>query len=166
MRGTIKNGLRWLTGCGTQHPHRALGGTCVLLAAAPTTPPCFRHWRRSSSLLTIFSGKNFRFCVCRALRSAPNAFSRVGSWRQTAFAAPLAAQARRCGGRFLQNFSGLNPLSHRCAMPAPPKGELIALLASSTLYPETLPLCQWLPPRGSWQSRQALTEGVRSKPLP
>ena len=24
--------------------------TCVLLAAAPTTPPCFRHWRRSSSL--------------------------------------------------------------------------------------------------------------------
>ena len=39
-----------LSGCGTQHPHRALGGTCVLLAAAPTTPPCFRHWRRSSSL--------------------------------------------------------------------------------------------------------------------
>ena len=29
----------------------------VLLAAAPTTPPCFRHWRRSSSLLGIFSGK-------------------------------------------------------------------------------------------------------------
>ena len=24
--------------------------TRVLLAAAPTTPPCFRHWRRSSSL--------------------------------------------------------------------------------------------------------------------
>ena len=39
-----------LPGCGTQHPHRALGGTCVLLAAVPTTPPCFRHWRRSSSL--------------------------------------------------------------------------------------------------------------------
>ena len=38
------------TGCGTQHPLRALGGTRVLLAAAPTTPPCFRHWRRSSSL--------------------------------------------------------------------------------------------------------------------
>ena len=39
-----------LPGCGTQHPHRALGGTRVLLAAAPTTPPCFRHWRRSSLL--------------------------------------------------------------------------------------------------------------------
>ena len=34
------------TGCGTQHPLRALGGTRVLLAAAPTTAPCFRHWRR------------------------------------------------------------------------------------------------------------------------
>ena len=53
-----------LPGCGTQHPHRALGGTRVLLAAAPTTPPCFRRWRRSSSLLRIFSGKiilNFGF---------------------------------------------------------------------------------------------------------
>ena len=38
------------TGCGTQHPLRALGGTRVLLAAAPTAPPCFRRWRRSSSL--------------------------------------------------------------------------------------------------------------------
>ena len=48
----IKNDLECapLSGCGTQHPHRALGGTCVLLAAAPTTPPCFRRWRRSSSL--------------------------------------------------------------------------------------------------------------------
>jgi len=44
--------LEWLplSGCGTQHPLRALGGTCVLLAAAPTTSPCFRRWRRSSSL--------------------------------------------------------------------------------------------------------------------
>ena len=35
-------------GCGTQHPQRF---ACVLLAAAPTTTPCFRHWRRSSLLL-------------------------------------------------------------------------------------------------------------------
>jgi hypothetical protein len=55
------NDLEWLPllpGCGTQHPHRALGGTRVLLAAAPTTPPCFRRWRRSSSLLAMFSGNN------------------------------------------------------------------------------------------------------------
>ena len=38
------------TGCGTQRPLRALGGTRVLLTAAPTAPPCFRHWRRSSLL--------------------------------------------------------------------------------------------------------------------
>ena len=62
LRGTILNALRWLTGCGTQHPHRALGGTRVLLAAAPTTPPCFRHWRRSSSLLRIISGKIIIIC--------------------------------------------------------------------------------------------------------
>ena len=56
-----QNDLKWLPllpGCGTQHPHRALGGTCVLLAAAPTTPPCFRRWRWSSSLLAMFSGNN------------------------------------------------------------------------------------------------------------
>ena len=35
-------------GCGTQHPQRF---ACVLLAAAPTATPCFRHWRRSSLLL-------------------------------------------------------------------------------------------------------------------
>ena len=38
------------TGCGTQHPLRALGGTRVLLTAAPTTAPCFRRWRRSQLL--------------------------------------------------------------------------------------------------------------------
>ena len=68
------------TGCGTQHPLRALGGTRVLLAAAPTTPPCFRHWRRSSSL----QRKNyFNFGVLKRLRlrslfRAP--FSRVGQF--------------------------------------------------------------------------------------
>ena len=38
-------------GCGTQHPLRALKGTCVLLAAAPTALSFFRHWRRSELLL-------------------------------------------------------------------------------------------------------------------
>ena len=38
------------TGCDTQHPLRALGGTRVLLAAAPTTAPCFHRWRRSQLL--------------------------------------------------------------------------------------------------------------------
>ncbi len=72
-----QNDLEWLPllpGCGTQHPHRALGGTCVLLAAAPTTPPCFRRWRRSSSLLAMFSGKiifNFAFAERSVAMKAP-----------------------------------------------------------------------------------------------
>ncbi len=38
--------LRQHTGCGSQHPLRAKDCTRVLLAAAPTTPPFIRHWRR------------------------------------------------------------------------------------------------------------------------
>ena len=37
----------WNVGSRTQHPLRL---ACVSLAAAPTTPRCFRRWRRSSSL--------------------------------------------------------------------------------------------------------------------
>ena len=37
--------------------------TRVLLAAAPTTPPCFRHWQRSSLLPTRGGlGKEVRLC--------------------------------------------------------------------------------------------------------
>ena len=36
---------------GSQRLHRALGGTRILLAAAPTAPPCFCRWQRSSLLL-------------------------------------------------------------------------------------------------------------------
>ena len=34
-------------GCGSQ---RLRAAACILLAAAPTAPPCFRRWRRSSPL--------------------------------------------------------------------------------------------------------------------
>ena len=34
----------------SQRLHRALGGTRILLAAAPTAPPCFCRWQRSSLL--------------------------------------------------------------------------------------------------------------------
>ncbi|HAH88795.1 MAG TPA: hypothetical protein DCL93_01590 [Faecalibacterium sp.] len=40
------------------------------MAAAPTTPPCFRHWRRSSSLLAIFGGKIIlNFWIAERLRA-------------------------------------------------------------------------------------------------
>ena len=38
------------SGCGTQYPR---ADACGLLAAAPTTAPCIRHWRRSLSLQAI-----------------------------------------------------------------------------------------------------------------
>ena len=41
-------------GRGSQRLHRALGGTRILLAAAPTAPPCFCRWQRSSLLLRGF----------------------------------------------------------------------------------------------------------------
>ena len=40
------------TGCGPLRLLRALDGTRILQAAAPTAPPCIRHWRRSSPLQT------------------------------------------------------------------------------------------------------------------
>ena len=40
------------TDCGPLRLLRALGGTRILQAAAPTAPPCIRHWRRSSPLQT------------------------------------------------------------------------------------------------------------------
>ena len=46
-----KNASRFAqTGCGAQRPLRALGGTRILQAAAPTAPPCIRRRRRSSPL--------------------------------------------------------------------------------------------------------------------
>ena len=89
--------LEWpplLPGCGTQHPLRALGGTRVLLAAAPTTPPCFRRWRRSSSLLAMFSGKiifNFAFAERSAAMKAPLGLSLLR----------YASQTRTCRGGLL-----------------------------------------------------------------
>ena len=80
----ILNALR-LSGCGTQHPHRALGGTRVLLAAAPTTPPCFRRWRRSSSLRSGHIQRknyfNFAFvAACGPLQTHFHGWGRKGRW--------------------------------------------------------------------------------------
>ena len=55
----VLGGRGWITraaqkrspGRGSQRLHRALGGTRILLAAAPTAPPCFCRWQRSSLLL-------------------------------------------------------------------------------------------------------------------
>ena len=41
---------REAAGCGSLRLLRALDGTRILQAAAPTAPPCFGHWPRSSPL--------------------------------------------------------------------------------------------------------------------
>ena len=44
--------LKRSTSCGSLRLLRALGGTRILQAAAPTAPPCFGRWPRSSPLQT------------------------------------------------------------------------------------------------------------------
>ena len=43
---------REAAGCGSLRLLRALGGTRILQAAAPTAPPCFGRWPQSSPLQT------------------------------------------------------------------------------------------------------------------
>ena len=43
---------REAAGCGSLRLLRALGGTRILQAAAPTAPPCFGRWPRLSPLQT------------------------------------------------------------------------------------------------------------------
>ena len=51
-----------VTGCGTQRLQRPLEGPCILLAAAPTTPPCFCRRQRSSLLQVPTSRNVYRGC--------------------------------------------------------------------------------------------------------
>ena len=87
------------TGCGTQHPLRALVGTRVLLAAAPTTPPCFRRWRRSSSLLLrggwspeVGRGESEHPSLPLAQRSVLARLRQAGASPQSAANAPVQLQ--------------------------------------------------------------------------
>ena len=60
-----------VTGCGTQRLQRPLEGPCILLAAAPTTPPCFCR-RQRSSLLQVPPCRNVYRGSCRfPLRPLP-----------------------------------------------------------------------------------------------
>ena len=56
--------------------------------------------------------------------------------------------------RTARHFYRTNPLSHRCAMPAPPKGELIALPEAFSIHPIRFGYRKKLPPRGSCRRRR------------
>ena len=80
------------TGCGTLRLLRALGGTRILQAAAPTAPPCIRHWRRSSPLQT-------RGCsplIIPRQRSKRKNASRFAQRIFFFFASPICRPLSRC----------------------------------------------------------------------
>ena len=82
--------------------------TRVLLAAAPTTPPCFRHWRRSSLLPSRGGlGKKVR------LYEMPRA--------------PLLGElSPQVTGGFSPSSCRTKPHRHCCAMPPPLIGAALA----------------------------------------
>ena len=126
-------------GCGSQHPPRF---ACVLLAAAPTAPPCFRRWRRSSPLLPKGEPLAYRTAFCQT----PKVYSDVkdSALLQRAAASEQASLSSCCeslsqGTTFYDNKSFVRPAW-------------------------ALPVRQWLPLWGShWQSHQALTERALGK---
>ena len=130
---------REAAGCGSLRLLRALDGTRILQAAAPTAPPCFGHWPRSSPLQT----KGCSPLVTPKL---------LGSIQKIQVAS-------------LKDFlcsADWKPLS-RCAT-VPSKREPLAKPESVMVCPETLPSCQRLSLWESWQARQGLTE--RTSQLP
>ena len=112
--------LEWpplLPGCGTQHPLRALGGTRVLLAAAPTTPPCFRRWRRSSSL--HFGHKERKEYFVLQFRNACGRFGAAFLWERLRWKAsqahirlqPFFCAPKGCARAFLGLFRAIRCIS-------------------------------------------------------
>ena len=110
-----------LSGCGSQHSLRALGGTRVLLAAAPTTPPCFRRWRRSSSLHSSHIQRNNYFIFAFVAACGP---------LQTHFHGRGRDGERHLQRRFLRKRGAVGSVLAlsvtACAVPPLPKGEALA----------------------------------------
>ena len=57
--------------CRVAAPSIRFARACVLLAAAPTATPCFRHWRRSSPLLLPRGGLGSRVKLAGYARGSP-----------------------------------------------------------------------------------------------
>ena len=130
---------REAAGCGSLRLLCALRGTRILQAAAPTAPPCFGRWPRSSPLQT-------RGCSPLVTPKLLGSIQKI----QVASLKDFLCSA------------DWKPLS-RCAT-APSKREPLAKPESVMVCPETLPLCQGLSLWESWQARQGLTE--RASQLP
>ena len=159
-----------------------------MLAAAPTTPPCFRRWRRSS-LLQRKNYFNFRdsgataFVERSVAMKAPVGLLSgravcVSRWR--GFAPTSSADAPlshfhgwgRGGKRHLQRLLPAEAAAREATSPSPsrlrratsPKGRGLGIAGKLPRELQSLRFRQRLPPRGSWQNRQVLTEGVQPSP--
>ena len=130
---------REAAGCGSLRLLRALRGTRILQAAAPTAPPCFGRWPRSSPLQT-------RGC-------SPLVTPKLLGSIQKIQVASLKD--------FLCCADFKTPQPHY-ARQLPQVGA--SAPASFVVCPETLPLCQGLSLWESWQARQGLTERAGQLP--
>ena len=134
------------TSCGTQRPFRALSGTHVLLAAAPTTPSCFCRRQRSSLLQRKYY---FRFCKSGRAAAPPDlpfhGKGRSGQRHRGCCWPAAKTQREQVLLRDEPSQSRLTP----CQLPR--KGELIVLLEKNKKFPprERLP-----PVGGRWQSQK------------
>ena len=106
---------------------------CILLAAAPTAPPCFRRWRRSSPLLLPRGGLG----IPESFASSPEA-PLLG---ELAGASPTERLDEGRPDRIA--FAGLNLSVTPAACHLPYRGEALA-------YRKASPLRQRLPLWGSW----------------
>ena len=83
----------------------------ILLAAAPTAPPCFRHWRRSSPLLPKGEALEQLFYAKRGPDNCPALFevsaysALVSGFASSALASGFAAGATGAAG-FTTGFGG------------------------------------------------------------
>ena len=105
------------TGCGTLRLLRALGGTRILQAAAPTAPLCIRRWRRSSLLQT----KGCSPLIIPKQKSKRKNASRFA--KRIFRTSPIRRPLSRCGGSSPQG-SGFSSLA-RCSRREPAAADTV-----------------------------------------
>ena len=99
-------------GRGSQRLHRALGGTRILLAAAPTAPPCFCRWQRSSLLHRgFFPAGLFGGSYELRLPLFPQPLGRALKKRSAAPASPPCFRRRRRSAPLLFESTLASPFS-------------------------------------------------------
>ena len=105
------------TGCGPLRLLRALGGTRILQAAAPTAPPCIRRRRRSSPLQT-------RGCSPLVTPMQKSKRKNASRFAKLIFrTSPIRRPLSRCGGSSPQG-SGFSSLA-RCSRREPAAADTV-----------------------------------------